>query len=126
MYSSLSLYCFRSLLLLSCFYSWCSSSLSLSHDTCIPATSGSADIDTPHCSNRALHVGLLPLFADLTCCRLDEFQVASAIPVGDGFVVFAYLPAPCRDIMLHKVCPKILPGQLTLLQQIGGGCQVAR
>ena len=57
---------------------------------------------------------------------LDQFEVAMAVPVGDGFVVLTHFPAPRRHKMLHKVLPEILPRQLALLQQVRRRREVAR
>src|SRR5690348_9959157 len=56
---------------------------------------------------------------------LDEFEVAFANPVGDGFVVLTHFPASRRYKMFHKISTESLPGQLTLLEQVGGCRQIA-
>src|SRR5260221_3761456 len=57
---------------------------------------------------------------------LDQFQVATAVPVGDGLIVFFYFPTPGCNKMLHKIGSQVFPGKLAALQHICCSREIAR
>src|SRR6266571_8522439 len=56
---------------------------------------------------------------------LDQFKVATAIPVAYSFLVLADLPATCSNIVLDEVRTQIFSGDFAALKQIGGFSEVA-
>src|SRR5229473_7458137 len=57
---------------------------------------------------------------------LDQFQVATAVPVGDGLIVFFYFPTPGCNKMLNKIGSQVFPGKLAALQHICCSRKIAR